>query len=41
MFRLERIIQSIYSTNPKHAMDLLEEKDEAKDTYNTCSYWDK
>lgn len=32
---------TIYSTNPKHAMDLLEEKDEAKDTYNTCSYWDK
>jgi len=28
-------------THPKHAMDLLEEKDEAKDTYNTCSYWDK
>lgn len=28
-------------TNPKHAMDVLEEKVEAKDNYNTCSYWDE
>ena len=26
--------------NPKSAMDVLEEKVEAKDNYNTCSYWD-
>jgi hypothetical protein len=28
-------------TPPKYAMDLMEEKVEAKDNYNTCSYWDK
>jgi hypothetical protein len=28
-------------TPPKYAMDLMEEKVEAKTTYNTCSYWDK
>jgi len=28
-------------TPPKYAMDALEEKVEAKDNYNTCSYWDK
>jgi hypothetical protein len=28
-------------TSPKHAMDLLEEMDEARTNYNTCSYWDK
>ena len=28
-------------TSPKYAMDLLEEKVEARDNYNTCSYWDK
>ena len=28
-------------TSPKYAMDILEEKVEAKDDYNTCSYWDK
>jgi hypothetical protein len=28
-------------TSPKYAMDMLEEKVEAKDNYNTCSYWDK
>lgn len=27
-------------TSPKYAMDALEEKVEAKDDYNTCSYWD-
>ena len=26
--------------SPKHAVDVLEEKVEAKDNYNTCSYWD-
>ena len=30
---------TMYSTNPK--MDALEERVEAKDNYNTCSYWDK
>lgn len=28
-------------TPPKYAMDVLEEKVEARDNYNTCSYWDK
>lgn len=28
-------------TPPKYAMDILEEKVEDKDNYNTCSYWDK
>jgi hypothetical protein len=28
-------------TSPKYAMDALEEKVEARDNYNTCSYWDK
>lgn len=28
-------------TPPKYAMDALEEKVEARDNYNTCSYWDK
>lgn len=28
-------------TSPKYAMDMLEEKVEARDNYNTCSYWDK
>lgn len=28
-------------TPPKYALDVLEEKVEAKDNYNTCSYWDK
>jgi len=28
-------------TPPKYAMDALEERVEAKDNYNTCSYWDK
>jgi hypothetical protein len=26
-------------TSPKYAMDILEEKVEAMDNYNTCSYW--
>ncbi len=28
-------------TSPKYAMDMLEEKVEARDNYNTCSYWGK
>ena len=28
-------------TSPKSAMDMLEERVEARDNYNTCSYWDK
>lgn len=28
-------------TSPKYAMDILEEQDEAKSNYNSCSYWDK
>jgi hypothetical protein len=28
-------------TSPKYAMDALEERVEARDNYNTCSYWDK
>lgn len=28
-------------TSPKYAMDVLEDRVEAKDNYNTCSYWDK
>jgi len=28
-------------TSPKYAMYALEERVEARDNYNTCSYWDK